>query len=184
MQWPEPQIGQIHTEPDGRLIPVTEAEWREKFLQTIGNDHPLMDLILKCIKNHPQARAHASEIVEQLAEMVMQFPASFTNQPEMLKKIEAITEENRDLKEENWQIKTLDKENRNLRKRMNNLQKENGDLQKWNSILEEETKRINSEMQELRTKYEMLKTEYEAADRGLTPVRFVHFPSKLLSLWL
>ena len=52
-QWPEPQIGQIRTEPDGRLIPVTEAERREMFLQTIGNDHPLMDLILKCIKNHP-----------------------------------------------------------------------------------------------------------------------------------
>ena len=52
-QWPEPQVGPNHTEPDGRLIPVTEAERREVFLQTVGNDHPLMDLILKCIDNHP-----------------------------------------------------------------------------------------------------------------------------------
>ena len=74
-QWPEPQVGPIRTEPDGKLIPVTEAERREVFLQAIGNDHPLMDLIQKCINNHPKSRAHASEIVEQLAEMVTQFPA-------------------------------------------------------------------------------------------------------------
>ena len=77
-RWPESQVGPIRTEP-GRLIPVTEAERREVFLRDIGDDHPLMDLILKCINNHPQTRAHASEIVERLAEMVLQFPASFTN---------------------------------------------------------------------------------------------------------
>ena len=75
-RWPEPQVGPNRTESDGRLIPVTEAERREVFLRAIGNDHPLIDLILKCINNHPQARAHASEIVEQLAEMVLQFSAT------------------------------------------------------------------------------------------------------------
>ena len=62
-RWPEPQVGQIHTEPDGRMTPVSEAERREVFLRAIGNDHPLMDLILKCIHNYPKSRAHASEIV-------------------------------------------------------------------------------------------------------------------------
>ena len=69
-QWPEPQVGQIRAEAGGRMIPVSEAERREVFLRAIGNDHPLMDLILKCIDNYAQARAHASEIVERLAEMV------------------------------------------------------------------------------------------------------------------
>ena len=46
-KWPEPQIGPSRTEPDGRLIPVTEAEQCEVFLQAIGNDHPLMELILE-----------------------------------------------------------------------------------------------------------------------------------------
>ena len=86
-RWPEPQVGPIRTEP-GRLIPVSEAERREVFLRAIGNDHPLMDLILKCIDNHPQTRAHASEIVERLADMVLQFPASFANRLEMLRQIE------------------------------------------------------------------------------------------------
>ena len=99
-QWPEPQIGPSRTEPDGRLIPVTEAERREVFLQTIGKDHPLMDLILKCIHNHPKSRAHASEIVEQLGEMMAQFPSLYSNRLEMLRQIEAVNENRRTLTEE------------------------------------------------------------------------------------
>ena len=59
-----------------------------------------MDLINKCIDNYPQTRAHAREIVERLAEMVLQFPASFANRLEMLRQIEADTREKRALKEE------------------------------------------------------------------------------------
>ena len=75
-RWPDPQVGQICTELDERMISVSEAERCEVFLRAIGNDHLLMDLICKCIHNHPQRRAHASEIVGRLAEMVLQFPAS------------------------------------------------------------------------------------------------------------
>ena len=99
-QWPEPQVGPNRTEPDGRLIPVTEAERREVFLHVVGSDHPLMDLILKCIHNHPRTRAHASEIVERLAKMVLQFPASFANRLELLRQIEAVKEEKKALAEE------------------------------------------------------------------------------------
>ena len=98
-RWPEPQIGPVSTE-SGRLIPVSEAERREVFLQTIGNEHPLMDLILKCINNHPPGRAHVEEIVERLAEMVSQFPMSFVNRLEMLRHIESAEEEKRTLTEE------------------------------------------------------------------------------------
>ena len=77
-RWPETQVGQTRYESD-QLIPVTEAERREVFLQAIGNDHPLMDLILKCINNDPRRRAHASEIVERMSAMKLQFPASFAN---------------------------------------------------------------------------------------------------------
>ena len=97
---PEPQVGPSCIESDGRLIPVTETERREVFLRTIGNDHPLMDLILKCINNDPRHRAHANEIVERLAEMVLQFPASFANRLEMLKQIKSDLEEKRLLREE------------------------------------------------------------------------------------
>ena len=99
-RWPEPQVGQVRAEPGGRMIPVSEAERREVFLRAIGNDHPLMDLICKCIDNYVQSRAHASEIVERLADTVLQFPASFANRLEMLRQIEADVEEKRALTEE------------------------------------------------------------------------------------
>ena len=98
-KWPEPQTGPIRTEP-GKMIPVSEAERREIFLEVIGSDHPLMDLILRCIDNHPQTRAPASEMVERLAQMVSRFPTTFTNQLEMQQQIKESEEEKRALAEE------------------------------------------------------------------------------------
>jgi serine/threonine protein kinase len=161
-QWPEPQVGQIRTEPNGGMTPVSEAERREVFLRAIGNDYPLMDIILKCIHNHPQARAHASEIVERLAEMVLQFPASFANRlDEALRQNEALSGEIRDLREENRRTEALDKENRDLKKEVSDLQKENIDIREQQRALREEIhthvdgKCDSREIQDLRNKYEI-----------------------------
>ena len=64
-RWPEPQVGQIRTE-GGKLIPVSEAERQEVFPCVIGNDHPLMNLIHRCINNDPQLRPRVNEIVCRL----------------------------------------------------------------------------------------------------------------------
>ena len=124
-RWPEPQVGLSRIEPDSKLIPITctEAEQREVFLRAIGNDHPLMDLILKCIHNHPKSRAHASEIVERLAEMVLQFPTSFTNQLEVLRQIDTLEKELREekrtsreeIERKNSEIQELRAENERLK---------------------------------------------------------------------
>ena len=98
-RWPEPQIGPSQVVA-GKLIPVTEAERRTDFLQAIGDDHPLMELILRCIHNDPQQRADISEIAEQLARMVQQSPASFSNRLDMLKHIEAVEEDKKLVKKE------------------------------------------------------------------------------------
>ena len=97
---PIPQIESIHTEGD-RLIPVSEAERRESFLETIGKDHPLMELILKCIHNNPGMRANTSGIVSQLADMVEQHPIQFTNQLDMMEYISQLEEK------EQTEVKTL-----------------------------------------------------------------------------
>ena len=81
-RWPEPQVGQVRTE-HGKMIPVSEAERREVFLRAIGNDHPLMDLILRCVNNDPEERVHTDVIVERLADLRLQFPLVFANQLEM-----------------------------------------------------------------------------------------------------
>ena len=112
-KWPEPQIGPNRTDPvSDKLIPVTEAERREVFLQDIGKDHPLMELILKCISNSPKRRAHSNEIVKILAEMVRKNPIPFENKLEMMRHIQADQEEKNSLTEE---VKRRSEENHRLK---------------------------------------------------------------------
>ena len=75
-KWPEPQCSQIRMEA-GKMIPVSEAGRREEYLNDIGCEHPLMDLILRCISNDPSNRVKANEIVETLGDMVLRFPDPF-----------------------------------------------------------------------------------------------------------
>ena len=171
-RWPEPQVGQIRAEPDGRMTPVSEAERREVFLRAIGNDHPLMDLILKCIHNYPKSRAHASEIVGRLAEMVIQFPASFANRlDEAMRQIEAITRESRDLRDENRELReTLTKQNRDLDEALRQIEaldKEIRDLREEIGDLREMRK--DGELQELRRKTELLEIKNTINLQDLSP---------------
>ena len=109
-RWPEPQIGPSQVVA-GKLIPVTEGERRIEFLQAIGNDHPLMDLILRSIHNDPQQRADISKIVEQLARMVLQSPVVFSNRLDLLKHIEAVEEDRKSAKKEGVEISKIIKKN-------------------------------------------------------------------------
>ena len=86
--WPEPQVGPNKIEA-GKLVPASEAERREVFLRAIGNNHPLMDLILKCISNDPQKRPDVRELERHLAEIMLQFPTSIVNLLELLYPIKA-----------------------------------------------------------------------------------------------
>ena len=83
-RWPEPQEGQIRNEAS-RMIPVSEAERRSVFLQAIGNDHPLIDLILLCIKNDPKCRPSIGEIVLQTRVITSQVSFAFPSKVEILR---------------------------------------------------------------------------------------------------
>ncbi|MCG8626238.1 MAG: protein kinase [Proteobacteria bacterium] len=97
-KWPEPQIGPNQIDPETeRLVPVSEAERRKTLLDSIGYDHQLMELILKCIDNNPKHRPPSSNVVESLKEMKFAFSTPFANQLEMLARIEADKEEKRTL---------------------------------------------------------------------------------------
>ena len=90
-KWPAPQTGPNRTDPmSDRLIPVSEAERREVFLTNIGNDHPAMDLILKCISNTPRFRVKSKDIIKQTADMLSQVlhESLFSNNVEMLMHIQ------------------------------------------------------------------------------------------------
>ena len=95
-EWPEPQVGPNRIDQDSnRLIPVSEAERRDKFLQRIGQDHPLMELILKCIDNNPRCRPQATEILATIAaQSTHNSPA---NRLDLLRQIDIAEGEKRDL---------------------------------------------------------------------------------------
>ena len=109
-RWPEPQIGPSQV-VEGKLIPVTEAERRTEFLQTIGSDHPLMDLILRCIHNDPQQRVNISNIVEQLARMALQSPALFSNRLDVLRHIKTVEEDKRSVEKDRDEKRNIIEQN-------------------------------------------------------------------------
>ena len=78
-KWPEPQVGMISME-NGKMIPVSEAERRQVFLDVIGSEHPLMSLIHRCIHNDPQQRPHTNDLVKQMAKMVKLSLSDASNQ--------------------------------------------------------------------------------------------------------
>ena len=153
-QWPEPQVGPSRFE-DGHLVPVTEAERREVFLRAIGNDHPLMDLILKCVNNDSSGRAHASELVERLAEMSLHFPASFANRLEMLKYIE--------MKEHELEmLKCSERKDSELKAKTRALEEKTTLLKEKDFMLTEMSLQLAKAREHLSTKQQVRKTQHDA----------------------
>ena len=186
-QWPEPQVGPSRIE-GGKLIPVTEAERREKFFEAIEDGHPLMDLIHRCINNDPQLRPHAGEISLQVSLIVSQFPASFANRLEMLRHIETVEEQTRVLREEKdvviqqkeVQIVTLQQEAKQKANEINRLNMaysseveqlklEVRDLNSQNEILvathKAEVAEFKAEVEEYKTKIEVSDSMHEIAEK-------------------
>lgn len=71
--WPSTQVGPNKFEGE-KLIPVTEADRRENLLKEIGHDHPLMELIHKCINNNAKIRPNAKEVVANVHEESVKSP--------------------------------------------------------------------------------------------------------------
>ena len=165
-RWPEPQVGPNLIE-SGKLIPVTEAERRAVFLQAIESDHPLMDLILKCINNDPQLRPHAKETMERVAEIASQFPASFSNQFEILRQMKNDKEEKVALKQvaekqakmiKEWELE-IAKLKEEAQTKMKNVVEENNHLAMIHSC---EVEQLQLEVKDLLAQKSLLSDEIEA----------------------
>ena len=73
-QWPHPTTSvKIDPQDPSRVIPQTEADRRQKTLDAIGRDHPLMNLILSCIHNNPDLRPEAVEILRTVSQVATKF---------------------------------------------------------------------------------------------------------------
>ena len=87
-QWPFPAAAtKVDPEDDSRVLPQTEVERRQEYLNAIGRDHPLMNLILHCLENSPARRPEAVEIVTQVNQVASQFTSTADNKVELLQQI-------------------------------------------------------------------------------------------------
>ncbi len=82
-KWPFPADA-FHVDPQGSLVPITEFDRRAEYIREIGVDHPLIELIRRCLSNFPSGRPEVSEILCQVEALVSQFPPSFENNVEMV----------------------------------------------------------------------------------------------------
>ena len=170
-KWPEPHIGQTYTDTESdELIPVSEAQRRQKYIDDIGCDHPLMSLI----NNSPRRRAPASEVVERFAELVQQLPSSFLNRIELLRRIEAEDNEKKRLQDESErksdEIQRKEEEISNLSKEKSALEEviaKKGDTELQHKIEEMEELKVTHSLEIQQLRIEM-KEMSELQQVGLT----------------
>jgi serine/threonine protein kinase len=153
---PAPQIGPNRNQ-DNQLLPVTEAERRDTFLQIIGNEHPLMDLILKCIQNNPELRADANEIETHLA----RFPHNLENRLELMKSTE---KEREKVKQLQPQLELLQNENELL---LENKEMDEQILKDQSTRFDGLLEPIKRENDELRSKVIELEKKHIDTDTAL-----------------
>lgn len=96
-QSPAPHVAPTRYEA-GRLVAVSEAERRQKFLQAMENDHPLLNLTLKCINNDPDLRPTAKEIVNELEKKASIIHPSFKQRLDTLRYVAVSEAEKRMVK--------------------------------------------------------------------------------------
>ena len=72
-EWPIPHSSAVHSE-SGELTALSEVVRRRQYLEKIGLDHPLMDMIKSCIHNDPTQRSVAGDLVCQMKNLTKAFP--------------------------------------------------------------------------------------------------------------
>ena len=158
-QWPEPQVGPNRIE-GGRLIPVTEAERREKFFEAIEDGHPLMNLIHRCINNDPQLRPHAGEIIRRVSRVASQFPASFANRLEMLRRIETGEEQTRVVREEKDAV--IQQKDERMMTLQQEAEQKADEIDRLNMAYSSEVEQLKLEVRDLNSKNELLVATHRA----------------------
>ena len=171
-QWPFP-CEPVRVNPENQqLIPVSEAERRNQYLRIIGNAHPQMDLILRCVSNIPEQRARAAEIVQRMDHMTRQFPPTFANRVTMLIQIGADETEKEQLRNEKNATQALlhigGQQRRRLAMYLEQSRQENEATQ---AQLREEIQRLEMVSQHAATELEQSRLEAEIeAQRHVTQV--------------
>ena len=145
-RWPLPLREPNYVNPENRaqLLAVSEAERRDEYLRDIGNAHPLMDLILRCVSNDPEQRATAAQMVQRMEHMTRHSPPAFPNRVEMLQRIRADATEKGSLMEENETFAAEYEQSRLEREEL--IQQHQGEMRAQNETHRAEVEQARAEV--------------------------------------
>ena len=133
--WPFPmEAVKVDPKDKNHMIPQTEADRRQKELDVIGRDHPLISLILDCLHNHSDHRPEANKILERLTQVAARFPSSAKNKVELLRQLESLKSTDTLLAE----INSLRSDNEKLKEKVLKYESSHrsvGDLKKKMNVL-------------------------------------------------
>ena len=170
-QWPFPTRAAAIVDPqdDSRMIPQSEADRRQEKLNSIGRDHPLMTLILRCLHNSPARRPEAVEILTQVSRVAAQFPPSSQNKVELLQQVRADTE--RLQQEHEAEIQSLRANTQRLQQGYRSYRADTERLQREHEAeiqsLRANTQRLQQGYRSYRADTERLQREYQVEIQSL-----------------
>ena len=100
--WPIPLTGIVCPHPDhpGQFVAITEVERRVKYLDRMGETHPLWSLTTRCLQNDPRLRPTTTEIVKEIHMIVTNESTPYVNNLQMLYDIHSKVEEIESLQKE------------------------------------------------------------------------------------
>ncbi len=154
-RWPIPgEPNRVDPSNPTRLIPLSEADRREQYLQDIDPNHPLRPLINQCLSNHPPARPNAEEILRRVRGVLAQHPPPCEDKVALLnqhrEEKEALQEEARRLQ---GQARILQDEVQQLSSQVSRYRQDIEEVVHAHSI---ETERMRIQLTESSTQSEAL----------------------------
>ena len=80
--WPLPSdLFQADPQKPSQMVPVQEIDRRKQYLQEVGETHPLVRLIRRCLHNNPSMRPKTSEALDYVSSLVPIPPTATKPQP-------------------------------------------------------------------------------------------------------
>ena len=89
-QWPHPGVPKKRGK-DGKLVAQSEYERRSKYVEMIGDKHPMIRLIQRCLSDEPTVRPSADVILRYTRDSASRFPRQFESILDARKRISSLT---------------------------------------------------------------------------------------------
>ena len=168
-QWPFPgEAVRVNPRNPNDLVGVTEFDRREEYINKIGNQHPLMQLIQVCLSNSTSHRPASSEVHQQVSAVAADHPPSFANRVEMLERIKALGEEKEAMRmEKNNAVANKETAVGEREQVLVQLEETQSDIDRFRQAHSIERERVRLEISDLKAEIEQLQTIVKIKEREL-----------------